>query len=190
MKIDSRVKMPLWLIIPLAVLVFVGCTGDGPSGDGSPSDTPSPGVPSPSAVVCPTEDGEVVEALVARLDVEKAQFQPGEPVELTLRVVNCASAPITRSFPDAQRFEFTATGPDGLEVWRWSDDKTFEEVLGEQTFQPRQEQTYTESWDQTDSGGQPVAAGEYQLRGESTSCDEPLVNCGPASAKVIEVLSP
>nr|NIR01009.1 hypothetical protein [Gemmatimonadales bacterium] len=74
--------------------------------------------------------------MLALLELDKSSYEQGEPIEMTLRLVNCASRPITRTFPDAQRYDFSANMQDGDEVWRWSSGMSFAEVQGEETYQP------------------------------------------------------
>jgi hypothetical protein len=135
-------------------------------------------------------DGEVVQAVVALLELGKLSYEQGEPIEMTVRLVNCASEPITRTFPDAQRYDFATKIRDGDEVWRWSSGMTFAEVQGEETYQPSEQLTFTETWDQLDSEGQPVEPGQYELTVESAGCDESLQSCGPRAALFIEITAP
>lgn len=217
------------------LLVMAACNGDGEDGgDSAATSTPEPtataaGLP-PLAEVCPKIDGEVVQSMIALLELDKSTYKQGEPIEMTLRLVNCADGPITRTFPDAQRYEFTAgkqqdamedgTGPvpfgegdcndttdnDGdtftdasdpdcapppaADVWRWSSGMTFAEVQGEETYEPGEQLTFTETWDQLDDEGQPVEPGQYLLVTESTGCDESLQNCGPRASLFIEIRAP
>jgi hypothetical protein len=135
-------------------------------------------------------DGEVVQAVVALLELGKLSYEQGEPIDMTVRLVNCASQPITRTFPDAQRYDFAAKTRDGDEVWRWSRGMTFAEVQGEETYQPAEQLTFTETWDQLDNEGQPLEPGQYELTTESTGCDESLQNCGPSAVLFIEITAP
>jgi len=193
------VKMSvLGLIVLGALLGLAACNGDGgdsvatPTPEVTPTPDLTPTVVPPSAELCPVIDGEVQQAVVALLELGKLSYEQGEPIEMTLRLVNCASQPITRSFPDAQRYDFAAKTQDGNEVWRWSSGIDFAQVLGEETYQPSEQLTFTETWDQLDSEGQPLELepGQYELTTESTGCDESLQNCGPRAALFIEITAP
>lgn len=189
------VKMSLLGAIALgAFLLLAACNGDD-SDDGdslaTPTPEPTPTVaPSPPPEICPETDGEAVQSLIAILELDKLSYDQGEPVEMTLRLVNCASRPITRIFPNAQRYDFAAKTPDGDEVWRWSSGMTFTEVQGKETYQPSEQLTFVEVWDQLDNEGQPVEPGQYELMAESTGCDESLQLCGPQYALSIEITAP
>jgi hypothetical protein len=199
-------RLILVLLSVGAALVLAACDGNGaktpaatPPANGTPavssptaSASPAPASPaaaSPVPDVCPTLDGEVPQTVIARLEVEKDTYELGEPIEMTLRIANCATEPITRTFADEQRYDFSAREVGGVEVWRWSRGMDFAETLGEVTLEPEQEVTFSETWDQVDDEGQQVKAGEYELRGESTGCDEALLNCGPSSARVVEIVA-
>ena len=199
------VKMSvLGLIVLGALLGLAACNGDG--GDSAATPTPeltptvevtptadlTPTVVAlPLSELCPVIDGEVVQAVVALLELGKLGYEQGEPIEMTVRLVNCASQPITRTFPDAQRYDFAAKTRDGDEVWRWSSGMTFAEVQGEETYQPAEQLTFPETWDQLDNEGQPLEPGQYELTTESTGCDESLQNCGSAKEVLfIEITAP
>jgi hypothetical protein len=197
------VKMSvLGLIVLGALLGLAACNGDGgdsvatptpeltPTVEVTPTPEPTPIEVPPLAELCPIIDGEVVQTAVALLELDKVSYEQGEPIEMTLRLVNCASGPITRIFPDAQRYDFAAKTEDGDEVWRWSRGMIFAQVQGEETYQPAEQITFTETWDQLDTEGQPVEPGGYELSTESAGCDESLESCGPRAALLIEITAP
>ncbi len=185
------VKMFVLVVTGLGILlVLAACNGDGGDSVATPTPEPTPTAVPPSAELCPRIDGEVVQAVVALLEPGKLSYEQGEPIEMTVRLANCAGEPITRTFPNAQRYDFAAKIRDGNEVWRWSSDMAFAEILGEETYQPSEQLTFTETWDQLDSEGQPVEPGQYELTTESTGCDESLQNCGPRAALFIEITAP
>jgi len=223
-------KMSVPGLMALGVLLALGaCNGDGGDSAATPTAEPMSTV-EPPPELCPRIDDKVVQALIALLEPDRLSYQQGEPIEMTLRLVNCASKPITGTFPDAQRYEFSAgiqqeakedgTGPvpvgagdcddstdnDGdtltdsadpecasppaAEVWRWSTGMSFAEVKGEETYQPAEQVTFTETWDQLDDEGQTVEPGWYELAAESTGCYESLQNCGPRASLSIAITAP
>lgn len=70
------------------------------------------------------------------LEADKGTYTQGEPITLTLRVVNRSPQPVSLHFRDTQRYDFTMKDPQGHQVWRWSADRVFAQVLGEETLRP------------------------------------------------------
>jgi len=55
-------------------------------------------------------------------------------VELTLQVVNRGPQPVTLQFRDSQRYDFLIQNAQGQEVWRWSANQMFAQILGQETL--------------------------------------------------------
>lgn len=70
------------------------------------------------------------------LEADKGTYIPGEPITLTLRVVNHSPQPVSLYFRDAQRHDFIVQDPHGHEVWRWAAGRVFAQALGEETLPP------------------------------------------------------
>ena len=70
------------------------------------------------------------------LRANKAVYAEGEPLELTLEVVNRSPRPVTLQFRDSQRYDFLIRNAQGQEVWRWSAGQMFAQILGEETLAP------------------------------------------------------
>jgi hypothetical protein len=177
-----------FVLVALGVLVaFAACSGGGSTA--TPAAEPT-STTEPPAQFCPKLDGQFVQTTVALLELDKLTYRQGEPIKMTMRLVNCASEPITRTFPSAQRYDFAAKTEEGEEVWRWSNGMSFADEKGEETYQPSQQLTFTETWDQLDNEGQQVEPGQYQLTADSTGCDESLQDCGPSAALTIQITAP
>ncbi len=56
-------------------------------------------------------------------------FAVGAPIAVSLSVRNTGSAPVTVSFSSGQRYDVIARRPRGDEVWRWSHDKAFIQLV-------------------------------------------------------------
>lgn len=125
--------------------------------------------------------------LTIQVGTDKETYQPGEPVAMILIVA--ASEPTMLYYRSSQRFEFAVAGADGQALWRWSADRTFLQVLGQETVEPGVELAYREVWGQSDSEGSRVPPGVYTVIGESIHCDENYDNCGGAVASTtIEIV--
>lgn len=83
---------------------------------------------------------QYVQAETKRLKVvliaDKAIYTPGEPIMLTLRVINDARKPISLSFPTTQRFDLLMQNQQGRKVWRWSAGRFFAQMLGHEILRP------------------------------------------------------
>lgn len=70
------------------------------------------------------------------LEADKGTYTQGDPMTLTLRVVNRSPQPVSLQFRDAQRYDLVVQEPEGHEVWRWAAGRVFAQVVGEETLQP------------------------------------------------------
>jgi len=165
----------LWLMVcGLLVAVLAAACDDGD--DGGPGST-STGVASPTATVLPFPFEGPVGIDLTTYGVFHSQ---GEPVPLIITIA--ASEPITLYYRDTQRYEIVISDAEDKEVWRWSKDKAFGEVLEQVSLVASQTLSFDESWDQRDNDGQPVPTGNYTVTATSTHCDADYENCGQLSA--------
>jgi hypothetical protein len=104
----------------------------------------------------------------------------GEQIRLTILVA--ASEPITLYYRTTQRYEIVVTDSDNNEVWLWSKDKSFGQVMEQVSLGANEWLTFNELWDQRDSAGQAVPLGDYVVTATSTHCDANYENCGQLSA--------
>ncbi len=93
---------------------------------------------------------------------EIARASQGNPVQLTLSLIN-RGHPRTLILSQRPAYDFVVTTSKGMEIWRWSYNKTIEDLpkeiwTGSPTF-------YTSEWDQRDLDGNPVPAGTYWVQG-------------------------
>lgn len=94
-----------------------------------------------------------------------ARARVGQSVTLTLKLVNNSGASRNVVFPEKRFYDFWVERA-GREVWRWSDDQTFEKVPVTVTLSSQTPETYSESWTPEDSGTYrvhgAVAAPQYE----------------------------
>lgn len=102
------------------------------------------------------------------LAADKAVYAQGEPIELILEVVNHGAQPITLRFSSAQRYDVVVQAVQGHEVWRWSSDRAFAQVLGEETLAAGRNLTYRISV------REPLPPGRYLIVGIMTVIGEQL----------------
>jgi Intracellular proteinase inhibitor len=75
-------------------------------------------------------------ALDLLLKADKSTYAPGEPITLTLEVPNRGPHPVTLHFRSDQRYDIVIRDSQGREVWRWSAEQMFAQVLGEEILPP------------------------------------------------------
>jgi hypothetical protein len=64
----------------------------------------------------------------------KINYAVGEPIMMTFKIFNYTEEEITFHFNTGQRYDFIIEDEEGNEVWRWSMDRMFAMVLGEETL--------------------------------------------------------
>ncbi len=109
--------------------------------------------------------GNQIEIAVA---TDKESYTSGEPIELQLDITNQTGALATFEFSNGQRFDFVIQDEAGGSAWRWSADKVFIQVLGEEQLVPGESLTYEERFE----GSLP--AGAYTAVGMLVASNEPL----------------
>jgi hypothetical protein len=99
-----------------------------------------------------------------RLEASLAQriFAPGEPVAVTVAVRNIANAPLGIVFNSGQRLDLIVRRPRGDEVWRWSHDKAFTQVIQTLLLRAQESSVLRVAWDQRDLQGRRVDPGTYE----------------------------
>lgn len=65
---------------------------------------------------------------------DKMKYSVGEPIKMTLKIFNYTQEEISFQFTTSQRYDFIIEDKEGEEIWRWSKDKMFAMVLGEETL--------------------------------------------------------
>jgi len=99
---------------------------------------------------------EGVELLLA---VDHMTYAPGSEMQVFLQLSNRSDQARTLSFRTGQRYDLLILDAAGTEVWRWSDDRSFTQALGEETLEAGQEGP---AWEETLSA--PDTPGDYRLQ--------------------------
>lgn len=95
----------------------------------------------PPPAGAPAASPDATPALVSSLSVQTSP----DTVRLTLQVTNATEAPLTLSFPSGQTYDF-AVLRGGETLWTWSADRSFIQVLRDETLAAGETRTYTEHW--------------------------------------------
>lgn len=167
----------LWLTVGglLVVVLAAACDGDDNGDDGPSPTSTSPASPTATGPPFPFEG-----PLGIDLTVLGVFHNQGEPVLLSITVA--VSEPITLYYRDTQRYDIVISDEEGNEVWRWSKDKAFGEVVEEVSLKENESLSFSEIWDQRNNDGEPAPPGNYTVTATSTHCDANLENCGQLSA--------
>lgn len=80
-----------------------------------------------------------------------------DSVPFTYEVSNPSNAPVQLTFSDAQRFDITVVSGT-RNVWQWSADKAFAQIIGTNTWAPGETVPFTEKWLPTAAGPLIVTA--------------------------------
>lgn len=91
--------------------------------------------------------------------VEPARLSPGARAQAVLTVTNSGDRVAHLVFASSQRYEFLLLDLRGSEVWRWSADKMFLQVITSDSLPPGASAVYQENFTV------PPVAGRYQLVG-------------------------
>lgn len=96
---------------------------------------------------------------------ESARVPQGNPVQLTLSLIN-RGRPRTLILSQRPAYDFVVTTLQGMEIWRWSYNKTIEDLPKEiWTGLPGIAFDAHIEWDQRDLDGNPVPVGTYWVQG-------------------------
>jgi hypothetical protein len=80
-------------------------------------------------------------------------------VRLVLHVTNATDDAIDFTFPTSQRYDFVVTDAAGREVWRWSAERAFLQVVTEAQLEPGETWTMEATWPTGQESGSYLATG-------------------------------
>lgn len=102
------------------------------------------------------------------ITTDKAVYYPQEPINITLTIFNHTEDTVTFTFTSSQRYDFSIKR-EGKNIWRWSANKAFAQVMGKEKIEPRESLVYKETY----RPGKKLAPGIYLITGIIT-CKGPL----------------
>lgn len=103
------------------------------------------------------------------------EVRAGEPVPIALRVENVANRPLDLYLTGRPiAFDLIVTDAEGSAVWRRLEDEVIPAILRIETLGPGDTLELERTWDQRTKEGEPVPPGDYTVRGELLTEDEPL----------------
>ena len=103
------------------------------------------------------------------MTTDKIKYSIGEPIIMTVKIFNYTKEDIAFHFNTSQRYDFIIEDEEGNEVWRWSKDRMFAMVLGEETLGPTTpEIIYTLKYQGK------LSSGYYKITGVFVARDRPM----------------
>ena len=169
-----RRYLPWLMVCGFLAIALVAACDDGGEEEPGPTSTAAP-TPTPAAPPFTFEGPMGID-----LTTYGVFHNQGEQVRFTIFVA--VSETMTFYYRTTQRYDIGVTDSEDREVWRWSKDKAFGEVLEQVSLEENEFLTFNESWDQLDNDGQPVPAANYTVTATSAHCDAGYENCDQLSA--------
>ena len=111
---------PVW-----ALLAVLGCTST--QTGSSPEDARTD--------LAPTDLGKSLQVEIG-----------ADTVRFVFHVTNSGAQPLVLEFNSSARYDFEVRTPAEQEIWRWSADQMFAQVLGSDTVGPGQTRRYSAAW--------------------------------------------
>ena len=103
------------------------------------------------------------------MSTEKMSYSIGESIKMTLKIFNYTQEDIVFHFNTSQRYDFIIENEEGNEVWRWSKDRMFAMMLGEEVIGPHNpEVIYTAEY------RDKFSLGYYKIIGVFVAQDRPM----------------
>lgn len=103
------------------------------------------------------------------MSTDKMNYSVGEPIIITLKIFNYTEEEITFHFNTGQRYDFIIKDEEGKEIWRWSEDRMFAMMLGEEVLGPTNpEVTYIGEYTNN------LSPGYYKITGIFVAQDRPM----------------
>ncbi len=108
-------------------------------------------------------------AIEISVTTDRATYAPDEPIAIRLDVTNRTDTVVVFHFSDGQRYDFLIRDEGGETRWRWSADKSFIQVLGDEQLAPGDTLTYQERF------AGPLSSGTYAVVGALVATNFPLL---------------
>ncbi len=89
-------------------------------------------------------------------------------VRMLFHVTNAGEEPVRLTFPTAQRYDIVVTTAEGEEVWRWSEGRSFAQVVTRGRLAPG------ETWQMTGTWEHGSRSGAYRATGILGSRQRPI----------------
>jgi len=112
---------------------------------------------------------KAINSLKISVSLQSEQITLEKPLDINLIVENTGSESHELTFNSGQKYDFIIMDKNGREIWRWSDGLMFTQAIITETVEPGESITYAAQWPLTDSEGNKVAAGDYEVIAKVTA---------------------
>lgn len=103
------------------------------------------------------------------MSTDKINYSVGESIMMTLKIFNYTEEDVVYHFNTSQRYDFVIEDEEGSKIWRWSEDKMFAMVLGEEILGPNNPEIIYA----TEYKGK-LSPGYYKVTGILVAKDRPM----------------
>lgn len=122
------------------------------------------------------------ESVTATLSSENPQVNVGvspslNGYDIVIVAINTSDKLLPFRFNSSQTYDIVITNEAGKEVWRWSREHFFTQVVRSDSIRPKGRWQFQETWNRRDNDGNPLEPGRYRISAIITS--NPTVNAPP-----------
>ena len=102
----------------------------------------------------------------AFLKIKERRFRVGEVLSFSLEISNTQDKTLKLFFPTSKTYDFAVYDESGKEVYRWSRNKLFTQVITRIVLKPKETKVFSLEWNQKVGFGEKAKPGKYQIIGE------------------------
>ena len=102
----------------------------------------------------------------ATLKIKNKRFKVDELVSFSLEISNIQDKTLKLFFPTSKIYDFTVYDEGGKEVYRWSGNKLFTQVVTRVILKPQEVKEFNLEWEQKVGFGDKAKPGKYQIIAE------------------------
>lgn len=194
--VEARLQKPAGVLIAKMVRSAPPATTAAPAPAPATTRTPATGNAGPGpapTVVVPRSAPMVVippaappagrrESVTATLSSENPQMNLGvspslDGYDIVIVVINTSEKLLPFRFNSSQTFDIVITNEAGKEVWRWSKERFFGQVVRSDSIRPKGRWQFQEAWNRRDYDGNLLEPGRYRITATITSL--PAVSAPP-----------
>jgi hypothetical protein len=114
------------------------------------------------------------EGFELQVGIDRPAYGPGESITASITLTNATDRERDLSFATAQRYDLVLLDRDDLELFRWSDERSFAQVLGRVELAPGERVEWTETFPAPSRPGHYLLLGRVTTQAGDLSASVPL----------------